>query len=46
MGIALLVLIIRLFGGYPEGIAFAVLFLNICVPLIDSLTQPRIFGHK
>ena len=46
MGVALLVLIIRLFGGYPEGIAFAVLFLNICVPLIDSLTQPRIFGHK
>jgi len=46
MGIAILVLIIRIFGGYPEGIAFAVLFLNICAPLIDSLTQPRIFGHK
>ena len=46
MAIALLVFIIRIFGGYPEGIAFAVLLLNICVPLIDSLSQPRIFGHK
>ena len=46
MGIALLVFIIRIFGGYPEGIAFAVLLFNICAPLIDSLTQPRIFGHK
>jgi electron transport complex protein RnfD len=46
VGVALLVFIIRIFGGYPEGIAFAVLFLNTCVPLIDSLTQPRIFGHK
>jgi electron transport complex protein RnfD len=45
-GIALLVFIIRIFGGYPEGIAFAVLLFNICVPLIDSLTQPRVFGHK
>ena len=46
IGIALLVFIIRIFGGYPEGIAFAVLLFNICAPLIDSLTQPRIFGHK
>ena len=46
IAIALLVFIIRIFGGYPEGIAFAVLFMNICVPLIDSLTQPRVFGHK
>ena len=46
VGIALLVFIIRIFGGYPEGIAFAVLLFNICAPLIDSLTQPRIFGHK
>jgi electron transport complex protein RnfD len=45
-GIALLVFIIRIFGGYPEGIAFAVLLFNICAPLIDSLTQPRVFGHK
>lgn len=44
--IAVLVYIIRIFGGYPEGIAFAVIFANICVPLIDSLTQPKVFGHE
>jgi electron transport complex protein RnfD len=45
-GVALLVYLIRVFGGYPEGVAFAVIFMNICVPLIDSLTQPKVFGHE
>ncbi|MDC0126953.1 RnfABCDGE type electron transport complex subunit D [Methylophilaceae bacterium] len=45
-GVALLVYLIRVFGGYPEGIAFAVILMNICVPLIDSLTQPKVFGHE
>jgi electron transport complex protein RnfD len=43
--VAMLVYLIRIFGGYPEGIAFAVIFMNICVPLIDKLTQPKVFGH-
>lgn len=43
--VAILVYVIRVFGGYPEGIAFAVIFMNICVPLIDNLTQPKVFGH-
>ena len=38
--------VIRVFGGYPDGVAFAVLLLNICVPLIDLYTQPAIFGMK
>jgi len=38
--------LIRIFGGYPDGVAFAVLLLNICVPLIDHYTQPAIFGMK
>lgn len=38
--------LIRVFGGYPDGVAFAVLLLNICVPLIDMYTQPLIFGKK
>lgn len=38
--------VIRVFGGYPDGVAFAVLLLNICVPLIDLYTQPPIFGMK
>ena len=45
-GVALLVYLIRVYGGYPDGVAFAVIFMNICVPLIDSLTQPRVFGHS
>ncbi|MEI7430069.1 MAG: RnfABCDGE type electron transport complex subunit D [Betaproteobacteria bacterium] len=38
--------LIRVFGGYPDGVAFAVLLLNVCVPLIDMYTQPPIFGMK
>ncbi len=44
-GIGLLVFVIRTWGGYPDGVAFAVLILNMCVPLIDAYTQPRVFGH-
>ena len=43
--IGVLIYIIRVFGGYPDGVAFAVLLMNMCVPLIDAYTQPRIFGH-
>ncbi|MXP67412.1 electron transport complex subunit RsxD [Pantoea sp. Aalb] len=43
--IGILVWIIRSFGGYPDGLAFAVLLANICVPLIDYYTQPRIYGY-
>ena len=42
--IGMLVYIIRSWGGYPDGIAFAVLLANMCVPFIDYYTQPRIYG--
>ena len=45
-GVALLTWIIRTFGAYPDGIAFAVLLMNIAAPLIDMNTQPPVFGHK
>lgn len=45
-GVALLTWIIRSFGAYPDGIAFAVLLMNLCVPLIDMHTQPKVFGHR
>lgn len=45
-GVGALTYLIRVFGGYPDGIAFAVLLMNMCAPLIDAYTQPRIFGHK
>ncbi len=42
----LLVWLIRSFGGYPDGVAFAVLLANITVPLIDYYTRPRAYGHR
>lgn len=45
-GAGFLTYIIRVFGGFPDGIAFAVLLMNICVPLIDLYTQPPVFGKK
>lgn len=43
--IGVLVYLIRTFGGYPDGVAFAVLIMNMAVPLIDAYTQPRVVGH-
>jgi len=45
-GVGVLTYLIRVYGGYPDGVAFSVLIMNMCVPLIDALTQPRVFGHE
>lgn len=44
-GVAILTLVIRRWGGYPDGVAFAVLLMNMAAPLIDRYTRPRIYGH-
>jgi len=44
IGIGLLVIVIRLFGGLSEGVMYAILFMNALVPLINRATKPRIFG--
>jgi len=44
-GIGVLTYVIRTWGGYPDGVAFAVLIMNLTVPLIDRYTIPRIYGH-
>lgn len=44
-GIGALTYAIRTWGGYPDGMAFAVLLMNATVPLIDHCTRPRIYGH-
>lgn len=44
LGAGFLTVIIRAFGGYPDGVAFAILLMNLCVPLIDAYTQPPVFG--
>lgn len=45
-GIGALTVIIRTWGNYPDAIAFAVLLMNLGVPLIDQYTQPRIYGQQ
>ena len=44
LGIGVLIYLIRSLGGYPDGVAFAVLLMNICVPLIDHYTPTRTYG--
>ncbi len=44
-GIGLLTYIIRTWGGYPDGVAFAVLLMNMAAPTIDYYTRPVVYGH-
>jgi electron transport complex protein RnfD len=46
IGIGLLVVLIRLWGGLPEGVMYAILLMNAATPLIERATQPRGFGRK
>lgn len=43
-GVGVLVVLIRLFGGLPEGVMYAILLMNSATPLINRFTQPRRFG--
>ena len=45
VGIGLLIVLIRVFGGFPEGVMYAILLMNAATPLIDRYTQPRVFGR-
>jgi Na+-translocating ferredoxin:NAD+ oxidoreductase subunit D len=44
LGAGFLTIAIRTWGGFPDGVAFAILLMNLAVPLIDQYTQPRIYG--
>ena len=44
-GCGLLTALIRTWGGYPEGVSYSILIMNLTVPLIDRATKPRIFGE-
>ena len=46
VGIAIITVVIRLYGAYPEGISFAILIMNAFVPLINKYFKPRRFGSK
>ena len=42
----LIIYVIRIWGHYPDAVAFAVLIMNFAAPFIDHYTQPRVYGHK
>ena len=44
IGIGLLVVLIRIWGGLPEGVMYAILIMNALVPSLNRLTQPKVFG--
>jgi electron transport complex protein RnfD len=46
VGCGLLTMIIRRWGGYPEGVSFAILLMNSITPLINRATRPRVFGQR
>jgi electron transport complex protein RnfD len=46
LGIGFLIGLIRLFGGFPEGVMFSILFMNTFVPLINRYTRPHILGNR
>ncbi|AHY43915.1 electron transporter RnfD [Stutzerimonas decontaminans] len=45
-GVGILVYVIRAWGGYPDGVAFGVLLMNLAAPTIDYYTRPRTYGHR
>lgn len=45
IGCAVITMLIRLFGGYPEGVCYAILIMNAVTPLLDRFTKPKRFGE-
>ena len=41
----LITTVIRLYGGYPEGVSYSILFVNVMTPLIDKYTNTKVFGE-
>jgi Na+-translocating ferredoxin:NAD+ oxidoreductase subunit D len=44
IGCGVLTMVIRHWGGYPEGVCYSILIMNIVVPLIDRHTKPKVSG--
>jgi electron transport complex protein RnfD len=45
LGCGVVTSLIRTFGGYPEGVSYSILIMNLAVPIIDRLTMPRVLGE-
>jgi electron transport complex protein RnfD len=46
IGCGVITVLIRLFGGYPEGVSYSILLMNLLTPLLDRWTRPKVFGGK
>ncbi|PID27882.1 MAG: electron transporter RnfD [Candidatus Cloacimonadota bacterium] len=46
IGCGIITMVIRLVGGYPEGVSYSILLMNMAVPLIDRFTVPKFFGER
>ena len=46
IGCGILTAVIRLWGGYPEGVSYAILMMNAATPIIDRFTKSRVYGTK
>ena len=46
IGCGALTMLIRVWGGYPEGVSYSILLMNVFTPLIDRLTRERVFGQQ
>lgn len=44
LGAGLITVVIRVYGGYPEGVTYAILIMNILTPLLDKHVKPKVFG--
>jgi len=44
IGCGVLTVVIRLWGGYPEGVSYSILLMNLTTPLLDRYTKPKVFG--
>lgn len=44
-GCGVITVLIRVWGGYPEGVSYSILLMNIATPLIERVTAPKTFGH-
>ena len=46
VGCGIITVVLRFYANLPEGVMFAILFMNGCSPLIDRYLVPRTFGHR
>lgn len=46
LGCGIITVLIRVWGGYPEGVSYSILLMNVATPLIEKVTAPKTFGHS